>query len=375
MISTGHNIQKLPFQQEIESRPVLKAAAAAHRRLAELKGVARSIPNETILISTLTLQEAKDSSAIENIITSHDELFRAELFIDQLTSPTAKEVQNYAYALRKGFELVRHNKILSEAHILEIQEGLEQNRAGYRKLPGTELKNMQTGRTVYTPPQDHETIKSLMNNLATFINDDALSDLDPLVKLAIIHHQFESIHPFYDGNGRTGRIINMLYLVIKDLLDLPILYLSGFIIENKGEYYRLLQSVRETNDWEDWIIFVLRGIEQTARETIYLVEQIRLMMARYKQGIRSELPRIYSQDLLNNLFRHPYTKIEFVEEELGVTRKTASQYLQQLVEKDYLRLLKIGRSNFYLNAPLFDLFVGSRHAGEKQSETPLIESI
>lgn len=375
MISTGHNIQKLPLQQEIESRAVLKSAAGAHRRLAELKGVARSIPNETILISTLTLQEAKDSSAIENIITTHDELFRAELFIDQLTSPSAKEVQNYAYALRRGFDLVRHSRILSEAHILEIQEGLEQNRAGYRRLPGTELKNMQTGQTVYTPPQDHETIKSLMNNLAIFINDDALSDLDPLVKLAIIHHQFESIHPFYDGNGRTGRIINILYLVIKDLLDLPILYLSGFIIENKADYYRLLQSVRETNDWEEWIIFILQGIEQTARETIYLIEQIRSMMARYKQGIRSELPKIYSQDLLNNLFRHPYTKIEFVEEELGVTRKTASQYLKQLVEKDYLRLLKIGRSNFYLNAPLFDLFVRTRQGGDGPSEAPLIESI
>lgn len=214
-----------------------------------------------------------------------------------------------------------------------------------------------------------------MNNLAVFINDDGLSDLDPLVKLAIIHHQFESIHPFYDGNGRTGRIINILYLVIKDLLDLPILYLSGFIIENKAEYYRLLQSVRERDDWENWIIFILRGIEQTSRETIYLVEQIRLMMARYKKGIRSELPKIYSQDLLNNLFRHPYTKIEFLEEELGVTRKTASQYLKQLVENGYLTMLKIGRSNFYLNPPLFDLFVGTRHGGDSQSEAPLIESI
>lgn len=375
MIATDHNIQTLPLQQDLESKSVLKSVAAAHRRLAELKGVARSIPNEQILISTLTLQEAKDSSAIENIITTHDELFRAELFIDQLTSSTAKEVQNYAYALRKGFDLVRNNKILSETHILEIQEGLEQNRAGYRKLPGTELKNMQTGQTVYTPPQSYESIKNLMTNLAQFINDDSLSDLDPLVKLAIIHHQFESIHPFYDGNGRTGRIINILYLVIKDLLDLPILYLSGFIIENKGEYYRLLQSVRETDDWESWIIFILRGVEETARETIFLVERIQSMMASYKHGIRRDLPKIYSQDLLNNLFRHPYTKIEFVEEELGVTRKTASQYLKQLVEKDYLKLLKIGRSNFYLNKPHFDLFVGTRHGISEKSDVPLIESI
>ena len=161
MIATDHNIQTLPLQQDLESQSVLKSVAAAHRRLAELKGVARSIPNEQILISTLTLQEAKDSSAIENIITTHDELFRAELFIDQLTSSTAKEVQNYAYALRKGFDLVRNNKILSETHILEIQEGLEQNRAGYRKLPGTELKNMQTGQTVYTPPQSYESNQEL----------------------------------------------------------------------------------------------------------------------------------------------------------------------------------------------------------------------
>jgi Fic family protein len=358
---------------ELETKRVLKQTAAAHRRLAELKGVARTIPNETILISTLTLQEAKDSSAIENIITTHDELFRAELLIETLTSPTAKEVQNYALALRKGFQLVRENKILSDRQILDIQETLEQNRAGYRKLPGTSLKNVQTGKVVYTPPQDYDTIRRLMKNLGNFINDDELSDLDPLVKLAIIHHQFESIHPFYDGNGRTGRIINILYLVIKELLDLPVLYLSRFIIENKADYYRLLQAVRDDDKWEDWIIFVLRGVEETAKETIVLISQIRDLMAQYKKGIRKDLPKLYSQDLLNNLFRHPYTKIEFVEHELGVTRKTASSYLKQLVEKDYLKLLKIGRSNFYLNEPLFNLFVNA-HVKESK-EVPLIESI
>ncbi|MBA3806764.1 MAG: Fic family protein, partial [Acidobacteria bacterium] len=236
-----HKIPTLPLERDLETKAVLKQAAAAHRRLAELKGVARTIPDETILISTLTLQEAKDSSAIENIITTHDELFKAELLIEQLRSPGAKEVQNYAYALRTGFELVRRNKILTDNHILEIQEGLEQNRAGYRRVPGTALKNQQTGETVYTPPQDYDTINRLMRNLSDFINDDSLSDLDPLVKLAIVHHQFESIHPFYDGNGRTGRIINILYLVTKELLDLPVLYLSHFIIQHKAEYYRLLQ--------------------------------------------------------------------------------------------------------------------------------------
>jgi Fic family protein len=368
-------IPELPLPDDLETKAVLRRVAAAHRRLAELKGVARTIPNETILISTLTLQEAKDSSAIENIITTHDELFRAELFIDQLTSPSAKEVQNYAHALRRGFELVRAGKILSDRHIIEIQEELEQNQAGYRRLPGTALKNLQTGETVYTPPQDYDSISELMKNLSEFINDDSLSDVDPLIKLAIIHHQFESIHPFYDGNGRTGRIINILYLVIKDLLDLPVLYLSRFIIENKSDYYRLLQAVRDTGDWENWIIFMLRGVEETALETIFLIEQIRTIMAAYKQGLRRDLPKLYSQDLLNNLFRHPYTKIEFVENELGVTRKTASRYLNQLVEKHYLKLLKIGRTNFYLNQPLFDLFVNAHKEIKVTGEIPLIESI
>lgn len=369
-----YTIPSLPLAQDVETKAVLKRLAPAHRRLAELKGVARTIPNEQILINTLTLQEAKDSSAIENIITTHDELFKAELFIESLTSLAAKEVQNYAYALRKGFELVRKNKILTDNHILEIQEELERNRAGYRKVPGTALKNQQTGETVYTPPQDYDTINRLMKNLSDFINDDSLSDIDHLVKLAIIHHQFESIHPFYDGNGRTGRIINILYLVTKELLDLPVLYLSRFIIQNKAEYYRLLQTVRDESDWESWILFMLQGIEETAVQTIRLIEQMREMMADYKRRLRTDLPKLYSQDLLNNLFRHPYTKIEFVQNELGVTRKTASQYLKQLVDNDYLKLIKIGTSNFYLNEPLFDLFINAHH-GKADSEAPLVESI
>ena len=374
-MASAYKIPILPLKDEIETKAVLKQTAAAHRRLAELKGVVRTIPNESILINTLTLQEAKDSSAVENIITTHDELFKAELFIESLTSPSAKEVQRYAYALRKGFELVRGNRILTDNHILEIQEELERNRAGYRKVPGTSLKNQDTGETVYTPPQDYETINRLMKNLSDFINDDSLSDVDNLVKLAIIHHQFESIHPFYDGNGRTGRIINILFLVIKELLDLPVLYLSRYIIQNKVRYYFLLQDVRDNGNWENWIIFMLRGIEETSVQTISLIEQIRNMMADYKRRLRADLPKIYSQDLLNNLFRHPYTKIEFVEKELDLTRKTASRYLSQLVDNGYLKLLKIGRSNFYLNEPLFDLFINAHSFKKDNEDIPLIESI
>lgn len=313
-MANNHQIPKLPLSQDVETKAVLKQAAKAHRRLAELKGVALTIPNEQILISTLTLQEAKDSSAIENIITTHDEIFRAELYIENLRSPAAKEVQNYANALKKGFALVRKNKILTTSFILQIQEELEQNKAGFRKLPGTALKNQQTGETVYTPPQDYDTIVDLMQNLEVFINDDTISDFDPLVKLAIIHHQFESIHPFYDGNGRTGRIINILYLVTQNLLDLPILYLSRHIIQHKADYYQHLQHVRETQHWEPWLLFMLQGIEQTAVQTISLIENIKRLMMDYKQRIRTQFPKIYSQELLNNLFSHPYTKIEFVEE-------------------------------------------------------------
>lgn len=374
-MSDKYIIPTLPLKQDVETKPVLKRVAAAHRRLAELKGVARTIPNEQILINTLTLQEAKDSSAIENIITTHDELFKAELFVDQFISQSAKEVQNYANALRKGFELVRRNKILTDNHIVGIQEELEQNKAGYRKLPGTELKNQQTGEIVYRPPQDFDTINSSMQNLSDFINDDSLSDIDHLVKIAIIHHQFESIHPFYDGNGRTGRIINILYLVIKELLDLPVLYLSRFIIQNKGEYYRLLQNVRDNDDWESWVLFMLQGIEETAVQTISLIEQMRNMMTDYKRRLRIDLPKLYSQDLLNNLFRHPYTKIEFVQNELNVTRKTASIYLKQLVDNGYLKLIKIGTSNFYLNEPLFDLFINAHHGKANADDAPTIESI
>jgi len=250
-------LKKLPIEKDIETKKVLKKLASAHRALAELKGVVSTIPNENILINTLGLQEAKDSSAIENIITTHDDIYKADLNLEGFKSQNAKEVQNYISALKKGYALISRKKILTNNDLIEIQSELEKNRAGFRKLPGTALKNATTGETVYTPPQDYAEILDLMANLEQFINDDSMSDFDPLVKMAIIHYQFESIHPFYDGNGRTGRIINVLYLVMKDLLNLPILYLSRYIILNKGNYYKLLQEIRETDNWENWLLFML----------------------------------------------------------------------------------------------------------------------
>ncbi|MGK0371311.1 MAG: Fic family protein [Glaciecola sp.] len=343
--------------EQFETRAVLKKTAEAHRFLAELKGVAATIPNEAILINTLTLQEAKDSSEIENIVTTHDELYKANLMSEDLFNPAAKEVQDYSYALRTSFEIIRKQKLIRTHDILSIQQELERNRAGFRRLPGTDLKNARTGEVVYTPPQNADEIDSLMANLADYINIDDLCDADPLVKMAIIHHQFESIHPFYDGNGRTGRIINILYLVAKDLLDLPVLYLSRYIIQHKAEYYQQLQQVRETNEWEPWLLYMLEGIVQTAQSTISLIKGIKTQMQSYKQQIREQLPKIYRQELLNNLFRHPYTKIEFIVDDLGVSRITATKYLDQLTEHGFLHKEKIGRTNYYVNQPLCDLLI------------------
>jgi filamentation induced by cAMP protein fic len=348
----------LPPNKEIETPAVLKQLVKSHRHLAELKGIAKTIPNEHILINTLTLQEAKASSEIENIVTTHDELYKENIFIET-KNPASKEVMNYNQSLKKGFEIVRNEKLLLNKHIIIIQQILEQNNAGFRKQTGTKLIN-SFGETVYTPPQDSEEVLNLMSNLEKFINDDNFVDYDPLVKMAIIHYQFESIHPFYDGNGRTGRIINILYLVLKGLLDIPILYLSRYIIENKGKYYQVLQNVRDKEDWESMILYLLKGVEDTSVQTIDLVKRIKNLMQEYKIKLREELPKIYSQDLLNNLFKNPYTKIEFLEKDLQIVRRTSQNYLDMISEIGLLQKIKIGRSNYYINNELIKVLIGER---------------
>lgn len=350
----GFELRPLPPDMDIESKAVLKQAAAAHRHLAELKGISSSIPNQAILINTLALQEAKDSSAIENIITTQDDLFKDELFPELTVNLAAKEVRNYAGALKTGFEMVQNNGFFTSNHIVAIQGELEKNQAGFRKVPGTGLVNQKTGQVVYTPPQDHQRIVELMSNLEMFINNDEIYSADPLVKMAVIHYQFESIHPFYDGNGRTGRIINVLYLVLKGLLDIPILYLSRYIIQSKEEYYHLLQKVRDTGDWEEWVLYMLKAVEMTSIATIELVKGIRESMMDYKHLIRKEF-KFYSQDLINNLFFHPYTKIEFIEADLEVGRLTAAKYLDALADAGLLQKERIGRSNYYINKSLYKL--------------------
>ncbi len=347
-------LRELPLTLDLETKAVLKSLPSAHAALAELKGIASTIPNQIILINTLGLQEAKDSSAIENIITTHDDLYKSELNFDSIKSPEAKEVQNYISALKKGFELIKYKALITNNVIIEIQKELEGNSAGFRKLPGTALKNSSTGETIYTPPQDFDEINRLMANLEKFMNDPSMCDYDPIVKMAIIHYQFESIHPFYDGNGRTGRIINILYLIIEKLQNLPILYLSNYIIQNKSDYYRLLQELRDDENWEEWLLFMIHGIEETSRETIDLIIKIRDLMMEYKHTLRDTY-KFYSQDLLNNLFKHPYTKIEFVVNDLNVSRITAANYLNKLAEDGILRREKIGTGNYYINEKLFNL--------------------
>ena len=355
-------IPTLPLPYDLETKEILRQVNRANRKLAELKGVAQTIPNEQILISSLTLQEAKDSSEVENIVTTQDDLYRAELNLKEAAiNASTKEVLNYRQAMQKGFDLVRKNKLLTLNYIKQIQEVLEENKGGFRAGPGTTLQN-QHKEVVYTPPQSKVQIEQFMHNLELYINDPDMQDIDPLIKMAIIHHQFESIHPFLDGNGRTGRIIAILYLVINNLLDLPILYLSRYITHNKGEYYRLIQRVRDAgennqSEWEEWILFILKGVEETAEETIRLIKGISQLMAEYKNILRPLFGRQYKHELLNNLFYHQYTKIEFIQQDMLVQRKTATKYLDMIVETGLLEKVKIKHTNYYMNVRLIELFM------------------
>ena len=372
-----YNIPTLPLVFEIETKEILKQLSKSRSALAELKGFARVIPNEAILISTLTLQEAKDSSAVENIVTTHDELYKADLNAkDYIVSASTKEVLNYREAIQIGFSLVRAKGLLTNSVLKQIQERLEGNRAGFRTTSGTTLKDSQ-GNVVYTPPQDSDTINNLMTNLERFINDEGMADLDPLIKIAIIHHQFESIHPFYDGNGRTGRIMVILYLVANGLLDLPILYLSRYITHNKGDYYRLLQAIRDKEEnieeWHNWILFILKGIEETSLNTIKMIRAIDGLMREYKGVLRPLFGKQYKHELLNNLFFHPYTKIEFIQRDMQVARNTASKYLDMIVKTGLDEKVKVGKSNYYFNTKLIDLFLNYNSAETNNTES--IESI
>ncbi|EAC1799533.1 Fic family protein [Campylobacter coli] len=345
--------QKLPLNIELNAN-IYSLIIKASRKLAELNGLSKSIPNPSILINALILQEAKDSSEIENIITTHDELFLSRVDENKLTR-AAKEVKDYESALKKGYELLKKEQLLRNAHILEIQKRLERNNAGFRKQSGTMLKNPITGEIKHIPPQNPNDIQELMGNLELYINDDSLDEFDFLVKMAIIHYQFESIHPFYDGNGRTGRIINILYLVYKGLLDFPILYLSAYIVKNKDEYYKLLQKVRDEGDILKWIEYILKGIEQTAVKTIETIIKIEKMMSNVGEILQNKT-NFYSKDFVELLFSHPYIKIDFLIKKLDISRQSASKYLKICENLGILECIKMGRNHYYINIELLRLF-------------------
>jgi Fic family protein len=371
-LKPSYRIPELPPKAELETVQVLKHAAVAHRHLAELKGVCLSIPNAAILIDTLIMQEAKASSEVENIITTQEELFQTSLFPENPASPAAKEVALYREALRDGYAHIEDQKgLLTNNTIVTMFQTLKRTDGGFREIPGTALKNENDGRLVYIPPQDPAEIRQFMGKLEQFINEDEKSDLDALIKMAIIHHQFESIHPFPDGNGRIGRIINVLYLTRQGLLDIPILYLSRYITAHKGDYYKFLQSVREDGNWEPWLLYMLRAVADTSIETLRLVVAIRKLMADYKVRIRTGHKKIYSQELLNTIFRHPWSRIEFLVRELDTTRQTAARYLDELAEAGMLTKHRIGKHSYYINDRLAALFY---EVSSPADETETIES-
>lgn len=354
------DLYAFPPIQVAQSEALTAQLVMAHRRLAELKGVTPLLPNQDILLNTLSLQEAKDSSALENIITSHDELFKQGLDLPQFNSAAAKEVSRYSEALRLGYERVKEDGNLSLEDLVAIQQVLMigEPGPGIRSKPGTRVVNRATGEVVHDPPQDHDQIVELLERLLDFFNQPSEQGLDPLIRMALAHYQFEKIHPFYDGNGRTGRILNLLYLVQHGLLDMPTLYLSRYILREKSTYLALLRADPNNDNWEGWLHFMLKGVELTATETIETIHKLRDLMADYQERIKTQLPKIYSLDLLNTLFKHPYTKIDFVIRDVGVQRAAAGRYLDALVEANFLIKTRLGRTNYYINQPLFELLQG-----------------
>lgn len=343
-----------PEQSLVETIAILKQESKSAVALAELKGLARTLPNPNILINAVILKEAQASSGIENVITTQDKLYQALYAKSAKPDAATKEVLRYREALLMGTQLIKDKGFLNSNGIIAIQKELEENNAGLRKLPGTALINDLTNEVIYTPPDNFDTISNLMKNLEDYLNDD-LDNISPLIKLAIQHYQFESIHPFYDGNGRTGRIINVLYLILKSLLTEPVLYLSSYIIRNKADYYRLLQEVRTKNNWEEWILYILKGIELIALETIDQINRITCLFNETQKLVQEKLHRIYSKDLIEQLFIHPYCKIEFLVINMGIERKAASRYLSNLEEIGILKSQQKGKELIYINTKLYNL--------------------
>lgn len=349
-----NDLPPLPPKADIETAAILKKTVAAARELAELKGVCKTIPNPEMLLNTIVLQEAQSSSEIENIITTTDELFRAITVKTQNVDPAIKEVLRYREALSNALKTFSKRPFLITNLFIDIHRTIKGNQGGIRSVPGTVIKNVSTGKVLYTPPEGEVIIRGKLKNLEDYIYvEDAL---DPLIKLAVIHYQFEAIHPFTDGNGRTGRILNTLFLIAKNLLDFPVLYLSKYIIDNKNDYYRLLRGVTFKNDWETWILFMLSAVEQTSIYTRDKIISISKLIEETLFSAKKNLPsKVYSKELIELLFHQPYTKAQFLVDNGIAQRQTASEYLRELEKIGVLKSYKIGKENLYLNTNLFKL--------------------
>lgn len=345
-----------PDLSKIETTRVLRQVAKSSLAIAELKGVAETIPDQKMLVNAIILKEAKDSSEIENIITSTDELYVALNSSLSKVSSETKEVVSYRKSIMIGYNILRKQGFIRVNDIISIQKDLIQNNAGLRTAPGTVLKNDRTGEIVYTPPQDVNEINNLLSNFILYYNDAELrNEVSPLIWLGILHYQFESIHPFYDGNGRTGRILNILYLIMNDLLEIPILYLSSYIIHHKNEYYRLLNQLNKGGSWEEWILFMLKAVEETSKSTMNQIKEINRLLHETIENVKERAPKIYSKDFIELLFEQPYSKVEYVVDRLGVERKTASRYLSKLESIDILEKKKVGKENLFINKKLLEL--------------------
>lgn len=342
-----------PDRKKIETVAILRQLVKSSIALAELKGLASTLPNPNILLNAVILKEATASSAIENVITTQDKLYQALSAKGIEPDPATKEVLRYREAALYGFKFIQQKGFLNTNAIIAIQKILEENNAGIRKLPGTALRNAATKKVIYTPPDNYDTILGLMKNLENYLNEQ--DDISPLIKMAIQHYQFESIHPFYDGNGRTGRIINILQIILNGLLEQPILYLSDYIIGNKTDYYRLLQEVRNKGNWEDWILYMLKGVEVTSRDTISQIKSIQKLLLETQEIVKTQSPKLYDKELIEILFEHPYCKTEILIDRLRVSRITASKYLKQLVSIGILEPKQVWKETLYINTRLFVL--------------------
>lgn len=343
-----NDLPLLPPDVDLESTAILKKTITANRELAELKGTGNAIPNQAVLVNTIVLQEARLSSEIENIVTTTDELYKAADTDPSKLNHQTKEVLHYREALWHGFENLKARPLATNLFI-DLVRIIKQSNMEIRKVPGTKIANSR-GEVVYTPPESESLIRDLLANLERFMHAD--DGIDPLVKLAIFHYQFEAIHPFTDGNGRTGRIVNILYLVDKGLLNIPVLYLSHYIIRNKNEYYTNLRKVTEKNAWEAWILYMLDAIETTARQTRLKIFRIRDLMNEAEELARTKASKVYSKDLIELIFELPYCKIRFLEQRAIAKRQTASVYLKTLEKIGLLKSLKVGREVYFLNEKL-----------------------